>query len=116
MNMELYQGVIAEESLEDNRTLNKLPVISVRITDEDDPAKRWHLYTVALPRENIPLLKDKIKEGWYMHFWRENDVVVVFKDNLFILDYKNKSTWRDAIRYGINKGIPVEQLDFLIEE
>lgn len=41
--MNKWKGSIVEESLNDNRVLNNLEVIKVRITSEDNPSERWHI-------------------------------------------------------------------------
>jgi len=37
--VEKYKGIIIEESLEDNRILNKLEIIKFRITAQENPAE-----------------------------------------------------------------------------
>ena len=50
-----------------------------------------------------------------MHFWKDRDVIAIFKDKKFEFNYDDKSTWKDVVNYGLSLGIPKEQLDFLIE-
>lgn len=40
-----YKGIIVEESLSDNRTLNDLEITRVEISKEENLQDRWHLYT-----------------------------------------------------------------------
>jgi hypothetical protein len=47
-----------------------------------------------------------------VHFWKENKMIVLFKGKKFILDIKDKASWKEAIEYGLSIGIPSEQLDF----
>lgn len=115
MNKE-YRGTIIEESLDDNRILNNLQIIKFRITNDDNPQNRWHLFTVNISEEKIKEISKHIKSGkWYMHFWNNNHIIAVFKERVFEFDLNNKSSWEEAISYGISLGIPVEQLDFVIE-
>jgi hypothetical protein len=114
--MKDYTGTIVEESLEDNRILNDFDIVSVKISKDDNPADRWHLYSVKVSKDDISVLAQQIKLGkWYMHFWKGRDVIAVFKDKIFEFKYDNKSTWKDAVDYGLSQGIPQEQLDFIIE-
>lgn len=111
-----YKGTIVEESLEDNRILNEVQVLSSRISKDDSPADRWHLYNVKVSKEDIQKISKYIKPGkWYMHFWRNKDVVAVFKDKVFEFNYDDKSTWKEVVAYGQSLGIPDKQLDFIIE-
>lgn len=111
-----YKGTIVEESLEDNRIINGLEITKFKISEDDDPTERWHLYTVKVSKEEIEKLSKYLKVGkWYMHFWREREVLAVFKDKVFEFNYDDKSTWQEAVSYGLSLGIPQEQLDFLID-
>lgn len=113
--MEKYKGIIVEESLEDNRILNNFKIIDFHISQEEDPADRWHLYTVLASEEEIVRLSKNVKPKWYMHFWKDRDVVVVFKDKKFELDFDDKATWKPVVEHGLSLGIPEEQLDFPID-
>lgn len=111
-----YKGIIVEESLEDNRILNDLEIIKVKISKENNPKDRWHLYTVRVSREDIEKLSNAIKLKWYMHFWKNRTVIAIFKNKKFEFNFDDKSTWSPTVEYGLSQGIPREQLDFPIEE
>lgn len=115
--MNKYTGTIIEENLEDNRILNTFEIISFRITNDDDPLERWHLYKVKAEKEKILALSQSLKQGtWYAHFWDENkNIIAVFRNKFFEFNYDDKSSWTPAVEYGKSLGIPVEQLDFVIE-
>ncbi len=113
--MREYKGVIVEESLEDNRILNDLKIIDFRISKEENPADRWHLYTVQVSKEEIDRLSKNIKPKWYMHFWKGRNVIAIFKDKKFEFNFDDKSTWKPVVEYGLSLGIPKEQLDFPID-
>ncbi|HUT21776.1 MAG TPA: hypothetical protein VMX18_00005 [Candidatus Bipolaricaulota bacterium] len=113
--MSEYKGVIVEESLEDNRILNDFKIIEFRISKEENPADRWHLYTVQVSKEDIVRLSKNIKQKWYMHFWKGRNVIAIFKDKKFEFNFDDKSTWKPVVEYGLSLGIPKEQLDFPID-
>lgn len=115
--MENFKGSIVEESLEDNLILNKFKIIGLRITDDENPSDRWHIYNVQSGREEVLELSKYLKpEKWYAHFWDENkNIIAIFKDKYFEFNYDDKDSWNEAISYGISVGIPKEQLDFLID-
>ena len=112
---EKYKGNIVEESLEDSRILNKLTIRGIKITNEENPLERWHIYTVYVTEKEIQTLSKQIKPKWYMHFWRDKKIIVVFKDKTFVLDSTDKTSWNDAIKHGLSLGIPKAQLDFPID-
>jgi len=111
-----YIGTIVEESLKDNRILNELDILRVRIASDDRPEDRWHLYTVCVDERRIETLSRDLKpEKWYMHFWNGDDIVAVYPNKLFRFRRSDVSTWTEAVEYGKSLGIPEEQLDFVVE-
>jgi hypothetical protein len=110
-----YKGTIVEESLTDSSILKDLKVLDVKISDDENPADRWHMYTVTVGRDDIERLSQAIKPGWYMHFWQGKHIIAVFQGRTFEFDHDDKTTWVPIIEYGISQGIPKEQLDFVID-
>jgi len=114
--MKKYKGTIVQESLIDDRCLNDFEISNFRVTKDDNPQNRWHLFTVFGSKENIEKVASNLKaEKWYAHFWNGDDVIAIFPNKLFTFKHSDKSTWSDAIEYGRKLGIPEEQLDFLTE-
>jgi hypothetical protein len=111
----LYKGVIVEESLIDNRAINNFKIIRFRISQAENPADRWHLYTVMITGDELDGLAPNIKPKWYMHFWSGRNVVVIFQGKKFEFDYDDKAACAPAVEYGLAIGIPKEQLDFPID-
>lgn len=115
--MKKFLGTVVEESLADNRFLNELDILSVRISGAEKPEDRWHLYKVCMTSGQIEKLAEQLKpEKWYAHFWDDENIHVVFPGKTFLMNRDDKDTWADAISYGKSLDIPEEQLDFLIEE
>lgn len=109
---DVFYGMIVEESLTDPTVINNVSVSKVKITNPD----RWHIYTVTTSELQVEKYQAWLKDDpWYMHFWRGDEIVVVFKDKSFSFSKNNKSMWGPAINYGKSLGIPEEQLDFLTE-
>lgn len=97
--------------------MNGLNVLSVRISDSDVSADRWHLYKVDVSENQIEELSNQLKtEKWYAHFWDDQNILVVYPGKTFKISRRDKTTWKPAINFGLALGIPKEQLDFLIEE
>jgi hypothetical protein len=60
-------------------------------------------------------MSDKIilkKQGFYFHFYRDNELIIVFKDKIFKAS-PDKLTWPDAIAHGRQLKIANSQLDFI---
>jgi len=115
--MKTYKGVVVGESLEDANVINEFNIKNSHLTDDTDPADRWHMYAVEATKEELEKLAHHIKPTkWYAHFWdSDKNVIAVFKDKLFEFNYDDKSSWSEAVEYGKSVGIPEEQLDFVIE-
>lgn len=111
----MYKWTIVEESLKDNRILNNLEIIKVRISNDENPENRWHIYNVYTSQEDIYELSKNIKPSWYMHFRQGNNIIAVFENKIFEFEISNKKTWDNAIKYWLSIWIPLEQLDFLTE-
>ncbi len=107
----MLEGIVIEDSLDDKTILSSLEILR-SWTDGS-----WKLHRVRLRRERALELAEHLVEGpWYIHFWvpGTDNVLVIFKHNTFDIKYSDKSTWESAVNYGVSTGIPVEQLDFLI--
>jgi len=77
----------------------------------------WKIYGVEIPvieaEQAIINIQDHMKEGtWYAHGYRDNELIVIFKDKVFRVTIDPK-TWEEVIIYGGSLGIPRKQLDFL---
>ncbi|MBX4210512.1 hypothetical protein KW783_00880 [Candidatus Parcubacteria bacterium] len=112
--MKDYKGNIIEESLTDPNILESVETTILKITREENPSNRWHIHTVKVVKEDIDKLSKFLRPGWYMHFWKNKKVIVVYKSKTFEFDFDDKSAWTSAIHYGLSVGIPEEQLDFQI--
>lgn len=114
-NNDKFKGMIVEESLDDNRALNGLDFIDVKITDAENPSNRWHIYTVQVSHEDILRLWHHLKKSsWYMHFWSDDRMIIVFPEKQFEVNSRDRESWSPAIEHGLSLGIPRGQLDFVI--
>lgn len=105
----IYTGVIVAEALEDPTLINELMVEKVRITTN----KNYHLYQVKLTMDTIGDIARQLKDDWFMHFWRDDHLLVVFGGGKqFFLDPEDKSSWVEAIAYGISRGFEEDRLHF----
>jgi|SRR3989344_4636996 len=107
----MLKGTIVENSLADKSILQKIKV------EKTYQSGSWTLYDVLVNENTIPELAKALGIGpWYIHLWElgQDDVLVVFKEKIFKMKYSDKTTWQDAVSYGLSLGIPKEQLDFLI--
>lgn len=113
-----YKGVIIAEGLGDPTLINTFAVYKARITEDGVPIDyeghlgRWHIYHVTCSKKEIDEIQPHILRGWYAHFWKDNEIIVVYNDKQFEIMKDDKSTWKEAIDYGILQGIPENEFDF----
>jgi len=109
MGAQSYEGTIIESSLTDPAILQKMNVLREYVAGD------WRLNDVRVNERQIKKMGGYLNDGpWYMYFWQpgKDETIVVFKEKQFTIKQSNPSTWRDAIAYGVSKGIPESQLDF----
>ena len=112
-----YLGTVIKESLEDPSILDELDVLQEYIEEHpNEEFEEWHLCEIHIEPENMDSitqrLQSALRSGWFTHFYREDKLIVVFKDKIFHASRRDLSSQQEAIEHGLNQGIPKEQLDF----
>ena len=118
-----YEGVIIEESLEDNNILKNVKILETKVEkvveEHKTPwIKKWTLHTVEIPENQVSSVAEKIskaldsKHDWYADFKNDTHHYIIFRDKVFYIDRKSKEQYNEAKRYGISLGIPEYQVDF----
>jgi len=111
-----YRGIIIEESLKDKEFLKEVEILSTKVENENSD-DTWHLHKVSTPKDRLPEVIKKLQramtdqEARYAHFYEGKDLVIIFKNKKFQIS-TDKSSWKNAIRYGLSLGIKREELDF----
>jgi hypothetical protein len=109
----MFTGVLVEQSLKNLSILSSLELLN-SWTDGD-----WKLHKVRVSEDDIKLIQFNLTRGtWYTHFWGddEDSIIVVYKDAVFHIKYRDKDTWIEAIKHGLELGIPAKQLDFRVNQ
>jgi len=116
-----FDGCVISESLRDHTLINRLHVWKAWISphevlsDDAGSMRLWHIYWISCDEAAIDRIQRELKPWrWYAHFWRDRRMIIVYCDARFEVDRTDRSTWAPAIEHGRAKGIPEEQLDFLI--
>jgi hypothetical protein len=109
--MNKYHGIIVNISQKDKSIFDELKILSSKKS-----SKGWILYKIEVDQEKIEKVIKKLQqnmepEPFYCHFYRDDELIVVFKEKVFRI-MPDKSTWKEAIEYGKFLGIPEKQLDF----
>ena len=116
-----FDGCVISESLRDHTLINRLLVWKAWISphkvlsDDDGSMSLWHIYWISCDVAEIDRIQRELKPWrWYAHFWRGSQIIVIYSDARFEMDRTDRSTWAPVIEHGKAKGIPDEQLDFLM--
>lgn len=115
--MKEFKGAIIAEGLDDPTIINNFAVYKAGITKEGIPIDygghlgRWHFYHVRCSKKEIDELQPHILKGWYVHFWKDDKIIVVYNDRQFELLKDDKSTWKEAIEHGRAQGVPENEFD-----
>jgi hypothetical protein len=117
-NTSEYHGIIISQSQHDRSIFNKLEIIGKRkslfglLTLYKIRVKPEKIdLTIKLLQSNMASRLFLIKQEFYFHFYRDNELIVVFRDSIFKIS-PDKSTWNDAIAHGRSLKIADKQLDF----
>jgi hypothetical protein len=115
-----WKGVLISESLEEPSLINDFAVFKARISKKDldlgnGKQGRWHLYHVYAASSQVDNLTSQVRPGWYCHFWQGDNLIVVYPGKQFKMKVHDKSTWKEAIKFGVSSGIPEKELDFPTE-
>ena len=109
---ERFTGVVVEESLTDNRAVNELTIRNVTVTDEDDPVRRWHVYTVSAEWKDIERLSVYLRRDWHTHFWNREELVIVYGGRILRCCRDEADGPAAALSCGLTAGVPPERLLF----
>lgn len=123
MTNQNYNGLIIEESIEDNSIIKKLKILNTeveKVTDEHKTPwiKQWTLHTVEISENQVDNLAKELSEvldsehNWYADFKNDNFHYIIFRNKIFKVDRSKKEQYDEVIKYGVNLGIPDYQLDF----
>lgn len=117
--MNNYHGIIVDKSQKDKSILGKFRVIGKKRA----LACLVTLYKIEVPEGSIDevckAVMDNmaahfffIKQEYYAHFYRADELIIVFRDALFRVT-THPSSWTDAVKHGRMLGIRGKQLDFI---
>jgi hypothetical protein len=110
--MSEYHGILLDLEFKNKNFIKQFEVIGQK-KSETNP---WFMIKVKVPEEKIEEVVKKCQENlsedepYYCHFYRDDEVIVVFKNKIFRVT-PEKITWKPVIEYGLSLNIPIEQLD-----
>jgi hypothetical protein len=106
--MDDYLGVVVRESLRDPSLTP--PVIASK------RGAQWTLLLVRIQPQELHRELEAVRSNldrtdrWYSHFFRDDELVVVFRDEVFWVS-TDPATWGRVFQHGRDRGAPDDQLD-----
>ena len=106
-----YTGVLVKEGLRRPGILGQLPILGSHRGDN------WTIVKVGVPEADlsraVKLIQSTLIEEptYFAHLYREDEVIIIFPDRIFTTR-KGSRELREAYQYGLEKGIPSNELDF----
>lgn len=107
----MFFGIIVEQSLADKTIIEQFDLRATR------RGREWTYHLVSLDADTFPgkiarLMAAMARDDyWYAHFFREDELIVVYRDSLYYCS-TDPASWQAAIDQGLKNGIPLSQLDF----
>jgi len=112
--MKMWKGVILEESLEDKSLLKLVKIVNTHLEKLENEDRVLTFHKIELEDKNIEEFITKaessIKDAFYLHITKDNELIVIFKNKTFFC--KTLVEMRQAREYGIERGIIQEQMPF----
>ena len=122
----MFEGVIIHESLEDSNVLNRIEIVSTHIevvtsVHRTPWLRRWTLHTVLVGDKQAAEVAEMISRAldsqhsgsWYADFKSDTHHYVIFREKVFFIDRRRLDEYEAARRYGIERGLPEHQADFV---
>lgn len=108
--MNKYHGIVIKESVK-AEILPKLNILGMKKASDENFTLLKISFTKEKLGEMITLIKENLNgDKWYAHFYKDEDLIVIFKDKVFRIK-TDKSTWKQAVNYGLKKEIPERQMN-----
>jgi uncharacterized protein YciI len=107
-----WKGVVVKEGLRRPELLGQLPVLG------QERVGNWTIVRFGVPQADLARAVQLVQSAlvdeptYYAHLSSKEDLIVIYPDRTFRVGL-DPSTWFEALQYGIDHGIPREELVFL---
>ena len=116
MVIDVWTGIIIEESLEDRAILKKIKITKTKESFDDITQMDWHLHSIEAEDKDIDsvvkLGSKCIKEGWWMDFRNGDEAFIIFKNKFFKITQGELTNPKKAEKYAVSHGVDPRQADF----
>lgn len=113
--MNVWRGVVIEESLSDKSLLDEVKIVATKISrlEKENRVLTFHSIKVddAFKDEYVEEVKKYIKDRFYAHLCKDHNMIVIFHNKVFTFT-KNDPQLKEAREYGKSIEIIAEQMPF----
>lgn len=115
-NNTVWKGILIEESLIGLHIIPEIKIIATRVTTLEAEVEKgvFHFHNVAVLPDDvekvIEFVSQDIKDGWYFHLVRGDEMVVVFHNKIFKARAEKQEEVEQIRKYALAQGIIAEQL------
>lgn len=119
-----YTGIVIEESLSDTSILASVHITDTRVSTVTAEHKtpwltQWTMHNIEVPETDASDIAKKLSkaletehDSWYIDFKNDKTHYIVFPEKVFIVNRAQPQEYEPVIEYGMQLGIPRNQLDF----
>ena len=121
-----FEGIIIAESLESPDILQRVEILSTSVEPVTEKHQtswigQWTYHTVRITEADALSVAEAISQtldrlhptSWYADFKNETTHYVVYLDRIFEIDRRDPAQYLAAQQYGISRGLPEHQADFV---
>lgn len=107
----MWHGILVDAAFRDSSLIGSFEEFSRKVDGD------WTIIGVKVEDSAFEAATLKVQENlkkdnpFYVHFYKGEDLVVVFSEQIFRVKI-NKESWAPIVEYGKTLEIPLEQLDF----
>lgn len=107
----VWHGILVDAAFVDGNALELFPKFAEKRDDG------WTITGVIIAAEEFEAAIHRLqsmmrkREPFYLHFYNDKQLVVVFEDRIFRVT-PERSSWSEILVFGHSRSIPSEQLDF----
>ncbi|HZY94409.1 MAG TPA: hypothetical protein VFE98_06035 [Candidatus Bathyarchaeia archaeon] len=109
-----YHGIMIRESVKDQTLFEKMKILGKK------KGKHWTLMRIEVRPDAIDRLIKSVRSNllyekgvpYYAHFYRDDELIIVFPERVFRVSSPDKKSWREVVSHGKLLGIPEGELDF----
>ncbi len=113
--LNVWRGVVIEESLSDESLIKKVNIVGTKTSKLENENRILTFHKIEVPgsfqEKYVEAVKKNIKDSFYTHLCKDDNMIVIFHNKVFTFT-KGDPQLKNAREYGKSIGIIAEQMPF----